>query len=258
MTAAKTRPANKCSCSYKMNDRLQKIISAAGIASRRAAEQMIREGRVTINGTPASIGLSADPNKDDIRVDGVRISAASGHRYIVLHKPRGVLTTMKDDRGRPTVAELIGNVGTRVYPAGRLDMDSEGLLILTNDGDAANALMHPKHGVAKVYTVFVQGGDIRTSVKKLTVMQELEGEVIRRPRVSLIEMKGQWAELQITIHEGKNRQIRRMCDVCGLKVTRLIRIAEGPVHLGDLPPGKGREMTREEVSFLRGIAVRST
>ena len=160
---------------------------------------------------------------------------------------------MKDDRGRPTVAELVSDAGGRLYPVGRLDMDSEGLLLFTDDGDAANALMHPKHEVQKVYTVFVQGRDIKASVRALGRMRELDGEPIVEPEVSLLELKGQGAELQITIHEGKNRQIRRMCDACSMRVSRLIRIAEGPLHLGDLPPGKWRSLTREEIAFLRQI-----
>lgn len=237
-----------------MTDRLQKIISAAGIASRRAAEKMIGEGRVTVNGQTASVGMSADPEADDIRVDGKRLSVSARRRYIVLHKPRGYVTTMKDDRGRPTVAELTSGAGGRLYPVGRLDMDSEGLVILTDDGAAANALMHPRHEVKKVYTVFVQGEDIKPAVKVLAAMRELDGEPISQPEVSLIELKGHGAELQMTIHEGKNRQIRRMCAACGLRVSRLIRIAEGPIHLGELPAGQWRGMTREEIAYLREIA----
>lgn len=237
-----------------MTERLQKLISAAGIASRRAAEKMIEAGRVTVNGSVAAVGMSADPASDDIRVDGKRLSVSAGRRYILLHKPRGYVTTMKDDRGRPTVADLTADAGTRLYPVGRLDMDSEGLVILTDDGEAANALMHPRHQVDKVYTVLVQGADIKASVRALSAMRDLDGEPIAPPVVSLIELKGTGAELQITIHEGKNRQIRRMCDACGLKVSRLIRIAEGSIHLGDLPAGKWRAMTREEIAYLRQLA----
>lgn len=237
-----------------MRQRLQKIISAAGIASRRAAERLILEGRVTVNGEAASLGMSADPDTDIVCVDGEPIAISARRHYIVLHKPKGYVTTLKDERGRPTVAELIQDAGARLYPVGRLDMDSEGLLILTDDGDAANALMHPRHAVDKVYTVFVQGADVKSSIRVLEGMTELEGEPIARPKVTLIELKGQWAELQVTIHEGKNRQIRRMCAFCGLRVMRLIRIAEGAVLLGELPAGKWRKMTKEEISFLQEIA----
>lgn len=236
-----------------MIQRLQKIISAAGIASRRASETMIAEGRVTVNGKVATVGMSADPDVDAILVDGEPISISARRRYIVLNKPRGYVTTLKDEFDRPTVAELVADAGGRLYPVGRLDMDSEGLLIMTDDGELANALMHPSHEVNKLYTVFVQGQDIKASVKALQGMDNLEGEPISRPQVMLIELKGTGAELQITIHEGKNRQIRRMCKACGLGVSRLVRIAEGPVILGDLPLGKWRYMTRDEISFLQKL-----
>lgn len=236
-----------------MKQRLQKLISSAGIASRRAAEEMIRAGRVTVNGAQAALGASADPDTDEIRVDGEPVRLPERRRYIVLHKPRGYVTTLKDDRGRPTVADLVPDAGGRLYPVGRLDMDSEGLLILTDDGQAANALMHPSHQVDKVYTVFVQGPDIPGAVAKLRAMDSLEGEPIARPSVALVERKGTGAELQIVIHEGKNRQVRRMCAACGLRVSRLIRVAEGAVTLGALPPGKWRSMTADEISYLRNI-----
>lgn len=236
-----------------MIQRLQKIISAAGIASRRASETMIAEGRVTVNGKVATVGMSADPDVDTILVDGEPISISARRRYIILNKPRGYVTTLKDEFDRPTVAELVADAGGRLYPVGRLDMDSEGLLIMTDDGELANALMHPSHEVNKLYTVFVQGQDIKASVKALQAMDNLEGEPIAKPQVMLIELKGTGAELQITIHEGKNRQIRRMCKACGLGVSRLVRIAEGPVILGDLPLGKWRYMTRDEISFLQKL-----
>ncbi len=234
-----------------MTERLQKLISAAGIASRRAAEEMIAAGRVTVNGKTATVGMSADPAKDTILVDGEPIRIASRRTYIVLNKPRGYVTTLKDERDRATVAELVESVGCRLYPVGRLDMDSEGLLIMTDDGDIANRLMHPSHQVDKVYTVFIQGKDIPAAIAKLRKMTTLEGERIRPAQVTLIERKGDGAEIQMTIHEGKNRQIRRMCKACGLHVSRLVRIAEGSVVLGDLPTGKWRRMTADEISFLR-------
>ena len=236
-----------------MRQRLQKLISGAGLASRRAAEEMIRAGRVTVNGAPASLGDGADPDRDDIRVDGQALRLPVRHRYIALHKPKGYVTTMHDDRGRPTVAELTADAGGRLYPVGRLDMDSEGLVILTDDGDAANALMHPSHQVDKVYTVFVQGQDIHGALEALRAMDRLDGEPIARPAVSLIERRGDCAELQIVIHEGKNRQVRRMCAACGLHVCRLIRVAEGPVTLGQLPAGKWRVLTADEISYLRNL-----
>ena len=236
-----------------MTQRLQKIISAAGIASRRASEAMIEEGRVKVNGKVATLGMSADPDVDTIEVDGKAISIEARRRYIILHKPRGYVTTMKDERGRPTVAELVEDAGDRLYPVGRLDMDSEGLLIMTNDGELANALMHPSHEVNKLYNVFVQGEDIKGAVRTMQAMERLEGEPIAKPQVMLIELKGKTAELQITIHEGKNRQIRRMCKACGLGVNRLVRVAEGPILLGELPCGRWRSMTKEEISYLQKL-----
>ncbi len=236
-----------------MKERLQKLISSAGLASRRAAEQMIADGRVSVNGRTASLGMSADPETDEICLDGEPVRLPARRRYIVLHKPKGYVTTLRDERGRPTVAELVKDAGGRLYPAGRLDMDSEGLIILTDDGAAANALTHPSHQVDKVYTVFVQGGDIHGAIARLRAMDSLEGEPIARPAVTLVERRGDGAELQMVIHEGKNRQIRRMCAACGLHVTRLVRVAEGPVMLGSLPAGKWRTMTADEISWLRKI-----
>lgn len=234
-----------------MQERLQKIISSAGLTSRRNAEEMIRAGRVTVNGETAAVGMRADPETDTVLVDGQRLPSPGRRRYIILHKPKGYVTTMKDDRGRPTVAELTADAGGRLYPVGRLDMDSEGLLILTDDGEAANALMHPSHEVDKVYTVFVRGEDIPASLGRMRAMRSLDGETIAQPAVTLIERSGFNAEVQITIHEGKKRQIRRMCASCGLHVNRLIRIAEGAVILGPLPVGKWRNMTEDEISYLR-------
>ena len=236
-----------------MKERLQKLISSAGLASRRAAEEMIRAGRVTVNGAAASLGDGADPDTDDVRVDGKPLRLPERRRYIVLHKPKGTVTTMHDEHGRPTVADLTAGAGGRLYPVGRLDMDSEGLLILTDDGEAANRLMHPSHRVDKVYTVFVRGEDIPGSLAALRAMDRLEGEPIARPAVTLVERKGATAEVQIVIHEGKNRQVRRMCAACGLEVTRLIRVAEGAVTLGSLPAGKWRNMTADEISYLRNL-----
>jgi 23S rRNA pseudouridine2605 synthase len=197
--------------------------------------------------------MSADPEVDEILVDGQPITIAQRRRYIILNKPRGYVTTLKDDRDRPTVAQLVADAGGRLYPVGRLDMDSEGLVIMTDDGAVANALMHPSHQVNKVYTVFVQGMDIKASIRQLQQMDELEGEPISRAQVMLVELKGTGAELQMTIHEGKNRQIRRMCKACGLSVSRLIRVAEGPIVLGDLPSGKWRSLTADELSFLHNL-----
>lgn len=231
-----------------MKERVQKLISAAGLASRRAAEKMMEEGRVTVNGQLASVGMSADPDADKILVDGEPLPKVKAHRYIMLHKPKGYVTTMSDDRGRPTVAELTQNAGGRLYPVGRLDMDSEGLLILTDDGDFANRMMHPTHEVDKLYKVNVQGADVKEAIRKMNSMRSLDGEPIAPPKVTLIERNGTGAEIHVVIHEGKNRQVRRMCAACGLNVLRLVRLAEGAVVLGELPVGQWRYLTREEVN----------
>lgn len=234
-----------------MTQRLQKIISAAGLASRRAAEKMIEEGRVAINGQTASLGMSCDPDVDVVTVDGNPVTIAARRRYIMLHKPRGYVTTLSDDRGRPTVAELVESAGGRLYPVGRLDMDSEGLLLMTDDGAFANAMMHPSGTVNKVYQVFVRSRDIHEAIRALNAMRSLDGEPIAAPNVTLIERSGDDAELQFIIHEGKNRQIRRMCAACGVSVQRLIRIAEGPLMLGDLPLGKWRYLSSDEIKSCK-------
>ncbi len=234
-----------------MTQRLQKIISAAGLASRRAAEKMIEEGRVAVNGQTASLGMSCDPDTDTVTVDGNPITIPARRRYIMLHKPRGYVTTMSDDRGRPTVAELAESAGGRLYPVGRLDMDSEGLLLMTDDGEFANAMMHPSGTVNKVYQVFVRSRDIHEAIRALNAMRSLDGEPIAAPSVTLIERSGEDAELQFIIHEGRNRQIRRMCAACGVSVQRLVRIAEGPLTLGDLPLGKWRYLSSDEIKSCK-------
>lgn len=229
--------------------RLQKILSARGVASRRKAEEMIAAGRVSVNGRTAALGDSADPDLDEISVDGKIIPAAGEKMYIMLHKPRGYVTTLADEKGRQDAASLVAGCGQRVYPVGRLDMDSEGLLLFTNDGEFANRLMHPKHQVDKVYTVWVSG---YSSEKKELLARPviLDGYTIAPPQVSLRNSGGAKACFEITIHEGRNRQIRRMCELAGMKVTRLKRIQEGPVCLGDLPLGVWRFLTAEEVRLL--------
>ena len=233
-----------------MTERLQKIISARGVASRRKAEELILAGKVTCNGQVAMLGQTADPDVDEICVDGVPLPKQSGMVYLMLHKPRGYVTTLSDEKGRENAAMLVADCGTRVYPVGRLDMDSEGLLLFTNDGEFANSLMHPKHEVDKIYLVTV--GDY--APEKLELLRrpvELDGYRIRKPGVVALREEGDRALLQVTIHEGRNRQIRRMCAMAGLKVRRLKRIAEGDVKLGNLPLGKWRYLTAEEVAALR-------
>ena len=232
-----------------MTERLQKILSGRGVASRRAAEKMITDGRITVNGRVALLGESADPEVDEILLDGRSLPSLSENVYILLHKPRGYVTTVSDDRGRKTVMELISDCPARVYPVGRLDMDSEGLLIMTNDGEFANALMHPKHNVDKTYEVWVNGyhnAALALLVRPIT----LDGYTIRKPDVKLLWEDSGKAKLRITIHEGRNRQIRRMCEAANMRVTRLRRISEGSLKLGDLPLGKWRYLSKEELESL--------
>ena len=232
-----------------MQERLQKILSARGVASRRKAEEMIQSGRVSVNGRVALLGESADPDKDEIMVDGKLLPSQSEYVYIMLHKPRGFVTTLSDEKGRPNAAQLVADCGTRVYPVGRLDMDSEGLLIFTNDGAFANRLMHPKHEVEKTYETWVTGYN-PGCLKALTSPMELDGYQLRIPKVKLLQAEGEKARLQITIHEGRYRQVRRMCEKAGMYVTRLRRIREGELLLGNLPKGKWRNLTPEEVQKL--------
>lgn len=237
-----------------MIDRLQKILSARGVASRRAAEQMILDGRVTVNGLVATLGQSADPETDEIFVDGNPIPAGEQPVYIMLNKPRGFVTTLSDEKGRRTAAQLVADCGVRVYPVGRLDLSSEGLLLFTNDGAFADALMHPKHQVDKTYFVWVTGYTPQ-GFEKLQQPIELDGYMIHPPRVRQWMVKGEHARLEITIHEGRNRQVRRMCDAAGMHVTRLRRIREGKLQLGDLPVGKWRYLTEDEVTMLKGMGA---
>lgn len=234
-----------------MAERLQKILSARGVASRRTAETWIQQGRVTVNGIPARLGDTADPERDEILLDGKPLPRGREPVYILLNKPRGYVTTLSDEQGRPNAAQLVADCGVRVYPVGRLDMDSEGLLLFTNDGAFANALMHPKHQVKKTYDVWVTGY-VRGAEIRLARPIELDGYTIRKPEVKLFKAEGNRARLRVTIHEGRNRQIRRMCQAAGMTVTRLRRIREGSLSLGDLAPGAWRYLTREEVARLRG------
>lgn len=236
-----------------MVERIQKILSTRGVASRRKAEQMILDGRISCNGRVCSVGESADPDVDTILVDGKPLPSQTEHVYIMLHKPRGYVTTLSDEKGRKNAAQLVTQCGVRVYPVGRLDMDSEGLLLFTNDGEFANMLMHPKHEVDKTYVVTVTGcsEDALTRLRQPVI---LDGYTIRKPEVKLLgtaEQSPDKAQLQITIHEGRNRQVRRMCAMAGMQVHRLKRIAEGALQLGQLPVGKWRYLTDREVEDLR-------
>ena len=230
-----------------MTQRIQKILSDRGMTSRRQAEAWIAEGRVLVNGRVALLGELADPEVDEILVDGKKIPSPQKKVYIMLHKPRGFVTTMHDEKGRPDVASLVADCETRVYPVGRLDYDSEGLLLFTNDGDFANAMMHPKHEVEKTYMAWVTGyHENGTQLLKRRIV--LDGAPISAPKVRLMDHSETNARYLITIHEGRNRQVRRMCEEAGMHVTRLMRIGEGKLRLGDLEKGKWRHLTEEEMA----------
>lgn len=230
-------------------ERLQKIIAARGLCSRRQAEKWIEEGRVRVNGNTAHLGDTADVTEDVIEVDGKRLPKAGKKLYLMLNKPRGYVTTLSDEKGRKNAAELVAGCGVRVYPVGRLDMDSEGLLLFTNDGEFANLMMHPRHEVDKVYRVWVTN----FSPEKLEALKEpieLDGYRIKKPKVKPVRMEPTRAILDVTIHEGRNRQVRRMCQAAGLEVARLKRIAEGGLRLGELKTGAWRELEPKEIELL--------
>lgn len=234
-----------------MKERLQKILSARGVTSRRGAETLIAQGLVTVNGQPARLGDSADPDQDEILVRGQPLPRQQEFVYILLNKPRGYVTTLSDEKGRKNAAQLVADCGVRVYPVGRLDMDSEGLLLFTNDGAFANALMHPRREIAKTYQVWVTGYHPGAEIQ-LARPITLDGYTIRKPQVKMVKAQGQSAQFRVTIHEGRNRQIRRMCQAAGMEVTRLRRIREGSLELGQLPVGKWRYLTAQETEALAG------
>ena len=234
-----------------MEQRLQKLIAAAGLCSRRTAEAWIGAGRVTVNGEPAVLGQSADTERDAVLVDGAPLTFPGEKRYLMLNKPRGYVCTMSDEQGRPTVAELVADCGARVVPVGRLDLDSEGLLLLTNDGAWMQRVLHPRYEIDKTYHVTVAGA-VHGAAAKLSAITELDGEPIRPASVQALRLGRETAELAITIHEGKNRQIRRMCAKVGLHVKRLRRVQEHRLALGNLPSGKWRDLTADELREFEG------
>ena len=240
--------------------RIQKVLSDQGICSRRAAERMIAEGRVKVNGRPVSLGDKMDPDFDKVSIDGKnqRIVQKRKYIYIMLHKPRGYITTASDERGRKTVMDLVADVGRRVYPVGRLDKDSEGLLLLTDDGAFANLLTHPSGGVGKLYRVTVRPRATEEQIVRMSSGVVLDDGVKTAPAVIHVaaDEPGRTV-LEMTLFEGRNREIRRMCEAVGLEVIRLKRSAEGPVKLGMLPPGAWRELKRSEVTALRNAALKN-
>ena len=230
--------------------RLQKFLSEAGVASRRKAEEMIRAGRVKVNGAVAQIGDSVDPKKDTVLVKGKKVMTQRTMRYILLNKPRGYVTTTDDDLGRKCVLELVKDVKERIYPVGRLDRVSEGALILTNDGAFANAMMHPSKHVPKTYRVTVRPGITPEQVDILSTGVELDGKLTAPADVYVISKEEGRAVLEIVLYEGRNRQIRRMCESLNLEVARLRRTAVGPIKLGMLQTGEWRDLTPQEVETL--------
>ena len=236
--------------------RLQKLISMAGITSRRSAETLIREGRVSINGEVVrTVGAKADPAADDVRVDGRRLRFDLRPRYILLNKPKGYVTTRKDPQGRRTVMDLLAGVREYVYPVGRLDYDSDGLLLLTSDGDLAAKLMHPRHAVERVYEAIVVGDPDESALDKLRRGVFLDGERTRPAQVrrggSIAKGRQTLTRLTITLKEGRNRQVRRMCAAIGHPVRRLTRLRMGPIRLGDLRSGRWRDLSPQEIVKLK-------
>ncbi len=231
--------------------RLQKYMADCGIASRRKSEELIASGKVKVNGKVASIGDKVDPKKDKVSVEGQAVRAETEFRYIMLNKPRGFITTMSDERGRKCVAELVSDVGVRVFPVGRLDKDSEGLLLLTNDGEFANNLTHPSKHVPKTYRVTVRPAINEEILNHLMTGIMIDGKTTLPAQVKVLTQEPDRVVLEIVICEGRNRQIRKMCEAEGLTVARLKRTAVGPVKLGMLKQGAWRDLTPQELKSLR-------
>lgn len=234
--------------------RLQKLLSQAGVASRRKAEELILAGRVSVNGSAAGLGDRADPESDRVAVDGRPLAAREEKVYLMLHKPRGVITTMNDEMDRRCVAELVRGVPERVFPVGRLDRESEGLLLMTNDGEFANAMTHPSRRVPKVYRVTVRPGVAEEQLAAIETGMVIDGRKTAPARVRVLSQEPGRVVLEIVLREGRNREIRKMCEQLGLEVARLRRTAVGSLKLGMLAPGKWRPLTPEEIRRLRSEA----
>ena len=236
-----------------MKERLQKILSAYGIASRRHSEELITAQKVTVNGVMATLGSCADPDIDEISVDGVALQKKPGYVYIMLNKPSGYITSLSDEKGRRTVLSLIADLPIRVYPVGRLDYNSEGLLLMTNDGDLAFQLTHPKHNVSKTYLVAVSG-NLEAAIPLLSKEMLIDGYRVHPAEIKEISVNTKGGIFSITIFEGRNRQIRKMCEQNGLAVLKLKRVSIGTLGLNSLPLGKWRYLTDEEKRYLTSIA----
>ncbi|MEX2236511.1 MAG: pseudouridine synthase [Dehalococcoidia bacterium] len=239
----------------KDGERIQKVLARAGVASRRAVEEMIRQGRITVNGAPATIGMTVAA-KNRVEVDGAALSLkAERKRYVLLYKPRGVVSTLSDPEGRPTIKQLLAGVNERVYPVGRLDFDSEGLIVCTNDGDLAESLLHPRHGVWKTYVVEVAGGIDPEVLRELSEGVELEGKKTIPAVFRIIAGGAGTTLLEVKLREGRKQQIRRMLALFDLDVVRLRRVAVGPLSDPDLQPGCWRDLKNREIQALRRAAT---
>ncbi|HWB67546.1 MAG TPA: pseudouridine synthase [Mycobacteriales bacterium] len=238
--------------------RLQKVLAAAGLGSRRACEELIAAGRVSVNGRRARLGLRIDPERDVVVLDGAQIPTASGLVYLAINKPRGMHSTMSDDRGRPCVGDLVTDIEVQLHHVGRLDADSEGLLLLTNDGALSHRLTHPSFGVAKTYLAEIEGSAGRGFERALKAGVELEDGVMKADTAKVIESTTARSVVELSIHEGRKHVVRRAMEALDHPVTRLVRVAVGPIRLGDLKPGKRRHLQRQEVqSLYRAVEMSS-
>ncbi len=233
--------------------RLQKYFTDCGVLSRRTAEEEIRRGAVTVNGLVAEVGQKIDPDTDVVEYKGRVVAPTTNkHHYILLNKPRGFVTTLSDEKGRQTVSDIVKDLGVRVYPVGRLDMDSDGALLLTDDGALTQKLTHPRHEIPKHYEVTVRGRVSAAALERLNASFLLDGYATRPAEVKLLTQGTTRAVLSFTLYEGRNRQIRRMCEEVGLSITRLTRVAIGKITLRGVEIGKYRHLTAQEVSYLKG------
>lgn len=236
-----------------MELRLQKYFTDCGVLSRRAAEKEIEAGHVTVNGITATLGTKIDPTCDEVRWNDRVLRAHTTERhYLLLNKPRGFVTTANDEKGRRTVTDLVRSLGYRLYPVGRLDMDSDGLLLMTDDGDLTYRLTHPRHEIPKIYRVSVRGTPSKEALERLGQPFLLDGYETAPVRVTVLDRTTEGTVLSFTLYEGRNRQIRRMCEEVGLTITRLSRVAIGKIALGDLQEGKFRHLTKDEIAYLKG------
>ncbi len=232
--------------------RVQQFLAACGVASRRASEDLIRAGRVEVNGVRAALGATVEPDHDTVRVDGREVRREA-HTYLLLNKPAGVVTTARDTHGRRTVLDCVAGAPAKVVPVGRLDLDTEGVLLLTNDGELANRLMHPRYGVPKTYQVWVRGHVAAATAEKLARGVELEDGMTAPAACEVVRAGERASQLKLTLREGRKREVKRMCEAVGHRVTKLRRIAFGPLHTGGLKPGAWRALTAREVAGLQRL-----